>query len=176
MKRICLFVILFCLLFQLIGCTSEVSPSFKEIAQDSTYVKTVFATSESFVVGVDTRTLSSVFNAVVYTSEKGEIVLSKAEFINPCTIEFHFDARGTLTSNSAALITACIYDSTFLQSSVSITPSNSAYIIYSLQTAEFEEFGNKFSISVHFPDATLIPHELQLTFSNLLFVEFKSEL
>lgn len=173
MRKYILFVLTCSFAILTISCTPNAKLSFQDIAESTSYVQSVFVTDKSCSIELDLENISNLCNTQIFDGEEGKIILSTAEFVHPDTLELHFEAHGTMGKDLATIITACAYDESFLQSTISTAPSEDIYTIYSLQTTEFETYGNQFSISMFFSNNNYTQLEnLQLTFSNLLLITF----
>ena len=174
MRKHILLILICGLIFLTVSCSANTKPSFQNIAESDSYTKSILVTDESCMFELDLENIDDLCNRTVFDSEEGKIILSAAEFVRPDTLDLHFDAQGIIGEDLSTIITASAYDESFLQSTISITPSEDIRAKYSLQTTEFEDFGNHFSITILFANEDPTPLKtLQLTFSNLLLIEFR---
>lgn len=155
------------------SCDTRPESSFREISEHDSYTRSIITTDKHFHVKLDLKNINSLAGTTVFSDKDGGIILSSAEFIAPDTLNLCFEAHGKIRDEVSTILTASAYDDGFLQSVVSAIPADNVYVRYSLQTAEFERFGNRFGISVFFPgqDPTTL-ETLELTFSDLLLISF----
>ena len=173
MKKHTLFALTCSFVLLTASCAPNTASSFQDLAESTLYHKAVLTTDKSCSIELDLNDLSNLCNTQVFDGEEGKIILSAAEFVQPDTLELHFEAHGTMGQDLATIITACAYDESFLQSTISTVPSEDIHTLYSLQTTEFETYGNQFSVSVFFSNNSHTQLEtLQLTFSDLLLIAF----
>ncbi len=173
MKRYIFFALICSLIFLTSACTSNTESSFQTIAESNSYTKSVLATDKYFEIDIDLENIQDLCDTTVLDDDSGKIILKTAESVSSDTINLQFEAHGIIDKDISTILTACAYDEGFLQSQISVTPSESAIVKYSLQTTEFDDFGSRFSISIFLPDQNTTSLEtVNLTFSELLLVSF----
>ena len=155
------------------ACASNTGSSFQKIAGSTSYTKSVFATDKNFELDIDLDNIQNLCDTTVFVDDTGKIILKSAELASSDTINLQFEAHGNIKEDLSTILTACAYDEGFLQSQISVTSAENAIVKYSLQTTEYEDFGNRFSISVFLPDQDSTPLKtINLTFSELLQISF----
>ena len=170
-QHIFFFALLCGLIFLGSACTSNVEGSFQTIAESNSYIKYILSTDEYFEIDIDLENIQNLNDTSVLDDDFGKIILKTVESVSSDTIDLHFEAHGIINESQSTILTACACNEEFLQSQISVTPSESASVKYSLQTTEFDDFGNRFSISVFLPDLNSIPLKtISLTVSELLLV------
>ncbi len=169
-----IFIALICsVLFLISACSSNTESSFQKIAESNFSTKSVFVTDKNFGLDIDLENIQNLCDTTVFEDDSGKIILKSAELVSSDTINLQFEAHGNIEEDLSTILTACAYDEGFLQSQISVTSSESAIVKYSLQTTEFDDFGNRFSISVFLPDQDYTPLKtVNLTFSELLLISF----
>lgn len=169
-----IFIALICsFLFLISACSSNTESSFQKIAESNSCTKSVFVTDKNFGLDIDLENIQNLCDTTVFEDDSGKIILKSAELVSSDTINLQFEAHGNIEEDLSTILTACAYDEGFLQSQISVTSSESAIVKYSLQTTEFDDFGNRFSISVFLPDQNSTPLKtVNLTFSELLLISF----
>ena len=169
-----IFIALICsFLFLISACSSNTESSFQKIAESNSCTKSVFVTDKNFGLDIDLENIQNLCDTTVFEDDSGKIILKSAELVSSDTINLQFEAHGNIEEDLSTILTACAYDEGFLQSQISVTSSESAIVKYSLQTTEFDDFGNRFSISVFLPDQDSTPLKtVNLTFSELLLISF----
>ena len=169
-----IFIALICsFLFLISACSSNIESSFQKIAESNSCTKSVFVTDKNFGLDIDLENIQNLCDTTVFEDDSGKIILKSAELVSSDTINLQFEAHGNIEEDLSTILTACAYDEGFLQSQISVTSSESAIVKYSLQTTEFDDFGNRFSISVFLPDQDSTPLKtVNLTFSDLLLISF----
>lgn len=173
MKHHIFFALVFSLIFLASACSSDVGDSFQTLADSSSYDESVLATDKHFEIDIDLENIEDLCDTTVLDDNSGRIILKTAELVSSDTVDLQFEAHGVIGEDLSTILTACAYNEGFLQSQVSVTPSESAVVKYSLQTTEFEDFGNRFSISVCLPDQNTNPLKtINLKFSELLLISF----
>ena len=173
MKRHIFFALVLSLIFLASACSSGIEDSFQTMADSSSYDESVLATDKHFEIDIDLENIEDLCGTTVLDDNSGRIILKTAEFVSSNTIDLQFEAHGVIDEDQTTILTACAYDEGFLQGQVSVTSSENAIAKYSLQTAEFEDFGNRFSISVCLPDQNTNPLKtINLKFSELQLISF----
>ena len=169
-----IFIALICsFLFLISACSSNIESSFQKIAESNSCTKSVFVTDKNFGLDIDLENIQNLCDTTVFEDDSGKIILKSAELVSSDTINLQFEAHGNIEEDLSTILTACAYNEGFLQSQISVTSSESAIVKYSLQTTEFDDFGNRFSISVFLPDQDSTPLKtVNLTFSELLLISF----
>ena len=169
-----IFIALICsFLFLISACSSNIESSFQKIAESNSCTKSVFVTDKNFGLDIDLENIQNLCDTTVFEDDSGKIILKSAELVSSDTINLQFEAHGNIEEDLSTILTACAYNEGFLQSQISVTSSESAIVKYSLQTTEFDDFGNRFSISVFLPDQDSTPLKtVNLTFSDLLLISF----
>ena len=169
-----IFIALICsFLFLISACSSNIESSFQKIAESNSCTKSVFVTDKNFGLDIDLENIQNLCDTTVFEDDSGKIILKSAELVSSDTINLQFEAHGNIEEDLSTILTACAYNEGFLQSQISVTSSESAIVKYSLQTTEFDDFGNRFSISVILPDQDSTPLKtVNLTFSELLLISF----
>ena len=169
-----IFIALICsFLFLISACSSNTESSFQKIAESNSCTKSVFVTDKNFGLDIDLENIQNLCDTTVFEDDSGKIILKSAELVSSDTINLQFEAHGNIEEDLSTILTACAYNEGFLQSQISVTSSESAIVKYSLQTTEFDDFGNRFSISVFLPDQDSTPLKtVNLTFSDLLLISF----
>ena len=169
-----IFIALICsFLFLISACSSNTESSFQKIAESNSCTKSVFVTDKNFGLDIDLENIQNLCDTTVFEDDSGKIILKSAELVSSDTINLQFEAHGNIEEDLSTILTACAYNEGFLQSQISVTSSESAIVKYSLQTTEFDDFGNRFSISVFLPDQDSTPLKtVNLTFSELLLISF----
>lgn len=173
MKRYIFFVLICSLILLTSACSSNTESSFQAIAESNSYTKSVLTTDKNFEIDIDLDNIQDLCDTTVLDDDSGKIILKTAECVSSDTINLQFEAHGIIDEDISTILTACAYDEGFLQSHISVTPSESAIVMYSLQTTELDDFGNRFSISVFLPEQNTAPLEaVNLTFSELPLISF----
>lgn len=167
------FFALICSFIILTSCTSNLESSFLNMAESNFYTKSIHTTDKYFDLDIDLENIENLCDTTVFDDDSGKIILKAAEFVSSDSLNLQFEAHGIIDEELSTILTACAYDEKFLQSQIAVTPSDSAIIKFSLQTTEFDDFGNRFSITVFLPDQSSTPLKtISLTFSELLLISF----
>lgn len=143
------------------------------MAESNFYTESIHTTDKHFDIDIDLENIENLCDTTVFDDDSGKIILKAAEFVSSDTLNLQFEAHGIIGEELSTILTACAYDEKFVQSQIATTPSDSAIIKFSLQTTEFDDFGNRFSITVFLPDQSSVPlKSINLTFSELLLISF----
>ena len=176
MKKLMSFVLLLSLGLVLImsGCTSAMPTSFAEMDKSNDFEKVIVQTDEMCTFEVDIANFET--DTIVYEGENGKILLIGVEETSSNVMELRFKAQGVVSEAHSTLMTACAAsyeDYGFMQSPVTLEPSENTVVIYSLMTSEFEEFGNYFSLKILFKNCDVKERGIiKVTLQDLVLVEF----
>ena len=171
--RRCLTVLLFAILvIVLSGCASVTPTSFAEMDKSDDFEKVIVQTDEACTFEVDVTNFKE--ETAIYEGENGEILLAGIEEISSNVMELQFKAQGVVNADHATVLTACAYkDNGFMQSPVTVEPSENIVVKYSLMTTEIEEFGNRFALTILFENCDVKESgTIKVTLQDLLLIEF----
>lgn len=154
------------------GCTSDVPASFAGMDKSDDFKKVIVQTGEMCTFEVDITTFEK--ETVVYEGEEGTILLAGIEETSSNTVELQFKAQGNIHADRSTIMTACAYkDDGFMQSSVTVEPSENVIAKCSLMTTELKEFGNYFSITILFKNCDVNESGIiKVTLQDLVLIEF----
>ena len=161
-----------------LGCTQEKTLTFQDIAEDEGYARNVYTLMDPCVLDIDPAHLEDLENTPLFESEAGTIQITRAEWVSSNTVELACEAHGVIGEELATLVTACLYNEEegYQESELLVTPSEDVHVTYSMQTTEWEPYGNRFSILFLLPTdeaGTVRKDPIQLTIQYLLQVEFE---
>ena len=173
-------VLLFsCFILLTTSCSSVSELSFRSIEESDCYTQTITITDKQFSINIDLDNINDSDNTTVIDDSDGKIVLEEAKFITPDTLNLHFDAYGIIRDDFSTILTASVYNDGFLKSPISVAPSRNIFAMYSLQSTDFESFGNHFSVFVLMPERSPDYRSLEtlhLTISNLFLISFNKNI
>lgn len=176
-KKFFPFIVLCGFILAVILYSSNAKVSFHAMDQSDIYTKSIVTTDEQFSINLDMDVLRSLCGTAVFEDSYGQIILTSADLVSSDLLSLTFEAHGNVGANTSTVLTACAYNEGFLQSNISVTPTENVVVKYSFQSSEFENYGNRFAISIFFPDHNSDKlKNLNLTFYDLLLISFSKNI